>query len=675
MSKKKHPRKHPQPHRVHPAGHAKVTVVAQELHRAEVLLARDQPEAAIHLLESLTKRTPPVKEALPLLATAYQEAGDLGSMALAFDQYLRIAPQSPDAAEMLLNIAAAYTIHPYPALAVRTLHRFLDRFPDHPEAGSARAMLEAVEPVLQQDLLDSGVPVDHPVDFAAQHEEAQIYLARGDFATARRMELELVRQLPTFVSALNNISQISLLEGNIEEAIAITQRVLTTDPDNIHARSNLIRYLCISGRREEARPLADQLLALSSPLNDTWVKQVEAFTFLQDNARVWATYQGATKQGVTKDTTANPIGLHLAAVAAWHLGHERKARSLWKQALDNDPHFALAQANLDDLAKPVAQRHAPWPFEMGNWLNPRTMRDLRTTIANLASVQTDDRVERALRAFAGSHPDFVQVIPSLLACGDPMGRTFAVRVAAVLNTAATNAALQEFVISPHGPDDLRLEALSHLTRASVVPPGPVRLWMRGEWTDVLSMEYEITDEPEDLGVEEVNTLYIQALDALHADDGVTAESALRAALEMLPDNPRLRHNLGYALEVQGRHAEAREVLDANFAQHPDYLFARLGVASYALRNDRIAEAEELGRPLLTRTRFHFSEFEAFADFQVRLAIAKSQPDAAIAWINMWENILPESPKLQSWQATIDSLRILSGLQSLQSRRRTPKKQT
>src|SRR5262249_18555081 len=138
MSKKKHPRSH----RVHTAGHEKVTAVAQELHRAEGLLARDQPEAAIHLLESLTKRTPPVKEAVPLLATAYQEAGDLGSMALTLEQYLRIAPQSPDAAEMLLNIAGAYTIHPYPALAVRTLHRFLDRFPDHPEAGSARAMMD-----------------------------------------------------------------------------------------------------------------------------------------------------------------------------------------------------------------------------------------------------------------------------------------------------------------------------------------------------------------------------------------------------------------------------------------------------------------------------------------------------------------------------------------------------
>ena len=219
-----------------------------------MLLARDQPEEAIHLLVSLTKRTPQVTEALPLLAAAYQEVGDLGSMALTLKQYLRIVPPSPDAAEMLLRIASAYMIHQYPALALRTFHRFLARFPEHPEAGSARAMMDAVEPLLQQDLLESGVQVDNPFDFAAQHEEAQIYLARGDFATARHMEQELLRQLPTFVSAMNNISQISLLEGNIEQALAITQRVLTTDPDNVHALSNLIHYLCISGHRDEARP-------------------------------------------------------------------------------------------------------------------------------------------------------------------------------------------------------------------------------------------------------------------------------------------------------------------------------------------------------------------------------------------------------------------------------------
>ena len=215
---------------------------------------------------------------------------------------------------------------------------------------------------------------------------------------------------------------------------------------------------------------------------------------------------------------------------------------------------------------------------------------------------------------------------------------------------------------------------SHLTRASVIPPGPVRMWMRGEWTDVLSMGYEITHEPEDFGVEEVNDLYIQALDALHADDGVMAESALPAALAMLPHNPRLRHNLGYALELQRRHAEARELLDANFALHPEYLFARLGVASYALLNDRIADAEELGRPLLTRTQFHFSEFEAFADFQVRLAIAKEQPDAAISWMSMWKTSCRKAPNCNPGKQLSNSLRTLSGLQSLQSRMRPPKKE-
>ncbi|MEI4902460.1 hypothetical protein Q8G48_28385, partial [Klebsiella pneumoniae] len=88
---------------------------------------------------------------------------------------------------------------------------------------------DEIDPLLRQDLVESRVQGVDPLDFAAQHEEAQIYLARGDLATARNMEQEVLRQLPTFVSAMNNISQTYLLEGNIEQAIAITRSALATE--------------------------------------------------------------------------------------------------------------------------------------------------------------------------------------------------------------------------------------------------------------------------------------------------------------------------------------------------------------------------------------------------------------------------------------------------------------
>ena len=54
--------------------------------------------------------------------------------------------------------------------------------------------------------------VDNPVDFAAQHEEAQIYLARAILLLRATWSRKYCANR-NFVSAMNNISQISLLKG------------------------------------------------------------------------------------------------------------------------------------------------------------------------------------------------------------------------------------------------------------------------------------------------------------------------------------------------------------------------------------------------------------------------------------------------------------------------------
>ncbi len=46
---------------------------------------------------------------------------------------------------------------------------------------------------------------------------------------------------------------VNFVEGRLEQAIANAQRVLNLEPDNFQARSNLTRYLYLSGRAEEAR--------------------------------------------------------------------------------------------------------------------------------------------------------------------------------------------------------------------------------------------------------------------------------------------------------------------------------------------------------------------------------------------------------------------------------------
>src|SRR5205823_6319534 len=115
---------------------------------------------------------------------------------------------------------------------------------------------------------------------AIQHEEAQVLLEAGQWADARKLEEQLLRRDPHFAPALNNISLSYWAEGKLSLAVSAAQRVLEFAPDNYHARSNLTRYLFLSGRIAEAQQSADRLKAIGSTHGDVWLKKAEALSLL-----------------------------------------------------------------------------------------------------------------------------------------------------------------------------------------------------------------------------------------------------------------------------------------------------------------------------------------------------------------------------------------------------------
>ena len=79
------------------------------------------------------------------------------------------------------------------------------------------------------------------------NEETLILLDQGDPAGARKAAERLLQRKPDFLPALNNLSLIQWLDGHIDRAISTAQKVLDSDPDNVHALSNSIRFLCSAG--------------------------------------------------------------------------------------------------------------------------------------------------------------------------------------------------------------------------------------------------------------------------------------------------------------------------------------------------------------------------------------------------------------------------------------------
>jgi Flp pilus assembly protein TadD len=492
------------------------------------------------------------------------------------------------------------------------------------------------------------------------HEEAQALLAQGEYAEARDRLNQLLQRRPDFISAINNLSLIALAEGQVEEAIETARRALERDENNFHALANLIRFLVLRGRSDEARVYVEQLKAIEAQGPEVCLKQIEALSFLGDDRGALDVFRKVEQSGWKLSARDAAFIHHLAAVATMRSGDEDEAKRLWKRALESAPGFELASSNLRDLDKPVSERHAPWPFNLGEWVPRTAIEDLSEQVRNIHP-GGEEAVMRAGRRFIEQHPEMNTLIPILLERGDPVGREFGVRAAMIAQTPETLAALRDFALGQRGPDQMRLQASQTAVKHGALDAGLNRLWLDGEWREILLMGFEISGEPKVEMSPRVKRIVGRALDAIHNGDGVEGERLIRQALEIEPDNPTLFNNLTKAYELQGRQQEAEELVYETHRRFPDYLFGRTNLAMLLIADGDPETAEELLKPLFLRREMHYSEFAAFAAAQIELALAERNRKRARSWFELWEQVNPDNPNLELFRSRVTSVRrLLSG---------------
>jgi predicted Zn-dependent protease len=166
--------------------------------------------------------------------------------------------------------------------------------------------------------------------------------------------------------------------------------------------------------------------------------------------------------------------------------------------------------------------------------------------------------------------------------------------------------------------------------------------------------FEISDEPESGYVsDEAEEPMAEALEMLREGDGEEAERLINQVIEIEgPDAPTMRvtlNNLAAAYELQGRHDEARALLEQLRAEYPNYIFPSIGLAKMSIRDRKPEKAKELLDPLLRRSRYHYLEFSALCDAYVAMHNAMRNREAARSWLDMWARNLPDDPALESWQ--------------------------
>ncbi len=623
------------------------SALLEELTEVDRLTERKRWREALEKLESLHQRYPNRPELLTELVNVSYELEDLRRYLLYCWPLSKLEPHDP---EVQLGLAGAFMTNIYPALALQTFRRFLARFPDHARAAEIRQIVADLEQGLAESLVNLGVTGEDGLALAAQHDEVRAYLELGQSAQARQVAKQLLRRHPDFVPVINNLSLVDFMEGNPVQAIAAARRVLSLEPQNLQALGNLTRYLLFTGETAAARQLAEQLQAVPVDGLEKALKKVEALTYLGDDQGVLAIFRQAEQSGYLEPPLGSPYLYHLTAVAVMRLGDEAQARRYWQQTLKIDPHFSLAQANLADLDQPVYQRHAPWPFEMVQWVSQKARTDMIKLWQPAVQRGSDEAMTRATLRYLQLHPEMLTLVPLLLERGDSGGREFAINLASLAGTPELLAALRDFALSQHGPDELRHRALQIVSQAKLLPPGPTRLWLRGQWGEVILMGFEIYEEPVETDYPpQVGEWYRQAIEALHANDPITAERLLKQALAVRPDAPGLVNNLAATYGRLGRKAEAKALLRQNYQDHPDYFFGITGMAGLYVNEGKFEQAETLLKPLLSSPRLHITEFAALSMAHVQLYHAQKMPETAQTWLDMWAKVDPDNPTLHYWQ--------------------------
>jgi len=616
------------------------------LDETDMAMRRKRWDQARQILDDLDRRYPNRVEVLSRLIDVCYELNDVARYQVACERLSRLMPHDPD---VTLMLAGAYLSTLRPMSALRTFQRFLERWPDHDQAGDVRHTVATMEGKVDDLLADLKLTGEDGIELAIQHEEMRSLLDQDRYAQARRVAERLLRHRPDFAPALNNLSLAYMAEGQLDQAIATAQRVLAFDPDNFHALSNLAHFLCMSGRLDEARQYAERLKPIESDVVDLWLKKAEALSYVGDDQGVLDAFEGAERAGHLKRPLASPMLYHLAAVAAMRLGQEDQARQYWNQALKLSPGLKEARDNLADLRKPIGERHAPWPFSLPNLVLQKTIDDLHRYLRPTSRKGSEKADTQAIQSYLSQHPEIVALVPLLLDRGDPMGRELALRIALASRQPEMQAAARDFVLSQRGPDAMRTEAAHALSDAGLLPPGPVRIWIQGEWREILLMGFELHDEPRQEHEPQVEQWLTQANLALQRRDADEVERLLEQALEVEPDATDLLNNLAVAYELQGRIPEAEAIVRELHRQHPDHLFARTSLAKLSLLSDQIDEAKALLDPLLSRRRFHFSEFAALCSAYIQLLLAQDNRESARSWLDLWASVDPEHPEVARWR--------------------------
>ena len=148
-------------------------------------------------------------------------------------------------------------------------------------------------------------------------------------------------------------------------------------------------------------------------------------------------------------------------------------------------------------------------------------------------------------------------------------------------------------------------------------------------------------------------------------------SRIEALIEKYPDHPVLYNYLTAAYTFMGQKEKARDHILATYNKFPDYLFAKVGYVELCLNEDNLDEIPrildnkyDLKLHYPERTKFHITEFTAFAGTVGFYFCRIEKPEVAKHYYEMLKEVAPDDPQTKRLQRALNASKTLAALKKL-----------
>ncbi|MFD1427490.1 tetratricopeptide repeat protein [Kroppenstedtia sanguinis] len=254
-------------------------------------------------------------------------------------------------------------------LAEEYLIHYLEEERNGEFAAEAEEMLEMLAYELGRSPRQPRQPQVRPrQNWMSKHDEARECLESGRFLQAMEILEELLEEHSDFHAVMNNLSLAYYYTGDVDQAMETIERVLASDPGNLHAICNLAVFTQHLREWESRNRLVGLLKKWIPFYPEHMYKLATTLGILGEHEAAFDMFLRLIKREERPEASL----YHYAAVAAFNSKSFDRARKYWRLAQELDPDSKVPVFYLNQLEKrehlppeqvPPVSYHYQLPFE------------------------------------------------------------------------------------------------------------------------------------------------------------------------------------------------------------------------------------------------------------------------------------------------------------------------